>query len=79
MGTPFPAPLVRGRWEGFWFPLVQPIRVENLWAPFFANVHDARVLELFDERFLAPTQQISRSAKESDIVMGEGGGGIEPH
>ena len=47
-----PAQVRRGR-ERFRKPLVGAVRIEDLWAPRLAFVHDAAVLELFDECLFA--------------------------
>lgn len=53
---------VGGGRERFGQPLVWPIRVEDPGSPLVSFVHDARVLELLDECFLAPKNRKSDTA-----------------
>ena len=54
-------PEVRGRRERLGEALLRPVGEEDLRAPSLALVHDARVLELLNESFLAPAAACKQS------------------
>ena len=59
-----PAQVRRGR-ERFRKPLIRTIRVVDLRPPRLLLIHDARILELLDERLLAPDGSDEVSIRET--------------
>jgi hypothetical protein len=50
-----------GRWKWLWQALVWAIRVEYLRAPAITLIHDARILEFFNESFFSPKEENDHS------------------